>query len=81
LRGAECARAVADAGIDIGNIAADLACQYGDGWFTRNDIFWAVIGVDYGGSLEQALRDLMTWVEDGTALARQVASGSRTMSS
>ncbi len=38
--------------LDLGNIAADLACQYGDGWYARNDIFWAVIGVDYGGSLE-----------------------------
>jgi len=38
--------------LDLGNIAADLACQFGDAWYTRNDIFWAIVGVDYAGSLE-----------------------------
>jgi len=38
--------------LDLGNIAADLACQFGDAWYTRNDILWAIIGVDYAGSID-----------------------------
>jgi hypothetical protein len=38
--------------LDLGNIAADLACQFGAAWYTRNDILWSIIGVDYAGSVE-----------------------------
>jgi hypothetical protein len=26
--------------LSLGNVAAHLACQYGDAWYTRNDISW-----------------------------------------
>ena len=38
--------------LDLGNIAADLACQYGSNWYTRTDLLWAIVGVDYGGSVD-----------------------------
>ena len=38
--------------LDLGNIAADLACQYRSNWYTRTDLLWAIVGVYYGGSVD-----------------------------
>lgn len=30
--------------IDLGNISLDLKGTYGDGWATRNDLYWGIVG-------------------------------------
>ena len=41
-----------DVTLDLGSIAADLACQYGSDWYNRTDLLWAVIGADAGGTFD-----------------------------
>src|SRR6478672_11745199 len=73
--------------LDIGNIAADLACQFGDGWYTRNDILWSIIGVDYGGSFEpentlfSSNPDFEAYLTDASAVQGVGANAIETMAS